>query len=294
VPFSLFVGAFLSVPVNAQSRTVSVGDAVINYEINGTGDLLVLIHGWSQDLTIWDDQAKAFAPHYRVIRYDRRGFGKSTGFADATADPDDLRILLDSLGIRSAFLLGISAGSRTVLNFAVAFPDRVRGMVVYGQAPIPGFNPMPPTPVAAFRDIALKHGLDSVGKAIRAHPLSWMPPERPELQELLTAQWARYSGRDLLEPRPESGRVPHARLDQVASLRVPTLVISGDHDLPLYLLVGDTLVRRIQGAQRVLIRNAGHGAHFAQPAEFNAVVLRFLSGIATRPSGFFSEARPRR
>lgn len=264
---------------HAQSRSVNVGDAVINYEITGQGEALVLIHGWAQDLTIWDHQAQEFGHQYRVIRYDRRGFGKSTGYADATVDPEDLRVLLDSLQIRSAILLGLSAGARAAVNFAVAFPDRVRALVIYGLAPIPGFTPAPegPTPVMIFRTIAQKHGLDSTGKALRAHPLSWIPPNRPELQELQKAQWSRYAGKDLLDPRPESGRVPHASLDQVALITVPTLVISGNHDLPLFTQVGDTLVRRIKGARRAMIANAGHGAHFAQPAQFNAAVLQFLA-----------------
>ena len=273
-----------SATTQAQSRSVSVGDAVIHYEITGEGAPLVLIHGWSQDLTIWDGQVRDFARNYRVIRYDRRGYGKSTGDSDQTADPDDLRILLDSLGVRAAYILGLSAGSRAALNFAVAFPDRVKGLVLYGQAPIPGFAPMPegPTPVMIFRDIAQKHGLDSAGKFVRAHPLSWMPPGRPELKELLRAQWARYPGRDLLHPRPESGRVPPARLDQVGAIKAPTLVVSGDHELPLFLQVADTLVRRIPGARRVVINGGGHGAHFAQPAQFNAAVLSFLSEVDRR------------
>jgi len=279
VPFSVLLGVLISLPASGQSRSLNVGDAVINYEITGTGDVLVLIHGWAQDLTIWDHQAPEFGHHYRVIRYDRRGFGKSTGYADATADPDDLRILLDSLQIRSAILLGISAGARAAVNFAVAFPDRVKALVIYGLAPIPGFTPMPegPGPVAVFREITQNHGLDSAGKALRAHPLAWMPPNRPDLQVLLKEQWARYTGKDLLDPRPESGRVPHAHLDQVATIIVPSLVVSGDHDLPLFIAVGDTVVSRIKGAKRTMIANAGHGAHFAEPKQFHAAVLQFLA-----------------
>jgi len=279
----LIVGALASGGHQSQSRSLNVGDAVINYEITGTGAPLVLIHGWAQDLTIWDDQVREFSKQYRVLRYDRRGFGKSTGFADASADPADLRVLLDSLGMSSAFVLGLSAGARAALNFTVAFPERVRALVLYGQAPIPGFTPMPsgPTPVMVFRDIAQRYGLDSAGKALASHHLSWTPPGRAEVQELLRKQWTRYSGRDLLDPRPESGRVPHAHLDQVATIRVPTLVVSGDHDLPLFLAVGDTLVGRIPGAKRVIISDGGHGAHFAQPARFNRAVLTFL-GEATR------------
>jgi 3-oxoadipate enol-lactonase len=265
-------------PASAQSRTLNVGDATINYESRGEGTALVLIHGWAQDLTIWSEQVPAFERHYRVIRYDRRGYGKSTGRADATRDPDDLRLLLDSLGVRSAILLGLSAGSRAALNFAVAYPDRVKALVLYGQAVLPGFTPMPegPTPVVVFREIAQKQGLDSAGRALMAHQLSWIPSDRPDVADRYRALWSTYSGKDLLDPQPESGRVPHANLDQLATLRVPTLVVSGDHDLPVFIAVGDTLVRRIPGAQRLIIGNAGHGAHFARPTQFNDGILQFL------------------
>lgn len=269
-----------------RSGSVNVGDATINYEISGQGAPLVLIHGWAQDLRIWDQQVRAFSPRYRVVRYDRRGFGRSTGHADASADPDDLRILLDSLDLRSAAVLGLSAGSRAALNFAVAFPDRVSALVLYGQGPVAGFRPMPegPDPVAMFRDVARTHGLDSLGRLIQAHPLAWMPPEQPQLQDSLRAAWARYEGRDLLDPQPPSGRVPEARIDQLAAIRVPTLIITADHEMPLFRQVADTLVRRIPGARLVEITNGGHGSHFAQPEQFNAAVLAFLAeALPTAP-----------
>jgi pimeloyl-ACP methyl ester carboxylesterase len=268
-------------PASAQSRTINVGDATINIEIAGEGAPLVLIHGWAQDLTIWDEQVPVFAKNYRVIRYDRRGYGQSTGHSDPSSDPDDLRVLLDSLNIRAAYLLGLSAGSRAALNFAVAFPERVSALVIYGQALVPGFTPVPqgPTPLMVFRDIAQKHGLDSAGRALMAHPLTWSPPDRPDVRARFETLWRNYSGRDLLDPQPESNRVAHANLDQIATLRIPTLVVSGDHDLPLFLAVGDTLVRRIPGAQRLIITNAGHGAHFARPMQFNDTILRFLQKV---------------
>ena len=276
------LAALAPIPGHAQTSRVNVGDAVIHYQITGNGPPLVLIHGWAQDLTIWDDQVREFSRQFRVLRYDRRGYGRSTGHADPTADPDDLRILLDSLGIRQAHVLGLSAGSAVALNFAVAFPQRVRALVLYGQTPPSGFMPEVPGPVVAFREIARTHGLDSVGKALRSHPLAWMPPDRPELEEMIKAQWARYDGRDLLDPRPPSGRVAAARMDQLGGIRAPTLLISGDHELPLLQQVADTLVRRIPGAKKVVITDGGHGAHFAQPARFNAAVLAFLAEAARR------------
>src|SRR5688500_643592 len=163
---ALAVIAAASGGMAAQTAWVNVGDATIHYELTGQGPTIVFIHGWAQDLDIWGDQVAAFAPSYRVLRYDRRGYGKSTGHADPTADPDDLRILLDSLGIRSATVLGLSGGSRAALNFAVAFSDRVHALVLYGQGPPEGFEPMPPGPRPGelFGPIARKHGLDSLRK----------------------------------------------------------------------------------------------------------------------------------
>jgi pimeloyl-ACP methyl ester carboxylesterase len=258
---------------------VNVGDATLRYELSGRGTPLVLIHGWAQDLSIWDDQVREFSPQYRVLRYTRRGYGASTGNADPTADPDDLRILLDSLRIESAHVLGLSAGSATALTFAVAFPDRVRALLLYGQVPPEGFVPLPelPPPVVVFSEIARRHGIDSLRTAVLTHPLVWMPPEKPELRELLRKMMASYDGRDLLDPRPPSGRVPPVRMDQLGQIRAPTLLISGDHELPFLQQVSDTLARRIPSARKIVITNAGHGAHFAQPEQFNAAVLRFLA-----------------
>lgn len=267
-----------SVDTDAQTRQVNVGDATINYELTGQGSTIVFIHGWAQDLDIWRDQVAAFAPSYRVLRYDRRGYGKSTGHADPTADPDDLRILLDSLGVRSAIVLGLSGGSRAALDFTVAFPDRVHALVLYGQGPPEGFQPMPPGPRPGelFGPIARKHGLDSLRKFFASLQGGWEPPNRPDYRERVDRVWSRYDGRDLLDPRPPSGRVPRARMDQLEHIRVPTLVIVGDHDRPLQRLVADTLSRRIPNARKVVIRDGGHGAHFAQPERFNAALLDFL------------------
>ena len=92
--------------------------------------------------------------------------------------------------------------------------------------------------------------------------------------------WSRYDGRDLFKPGPPSGRVSPARIDDLAKVRVPTLVVVGDHELPLFRLVADTLTRRIPNARQVVITDGGHGAHFAQPERFNAALLEFLASVS--------------
>jgi pimeloyl-ACP methyl ester carboxylesterase len=267
-----------------QLKTVNVGDATINYESTGQGRAIVWIHGWAQDLTTWDDQVAAFSPKYRVIRYDVRGFGESGGHADLSADPDDLRVLLDTLGIRSAYVVGLSRGATVALRFAVAFPDRVAALVLYGAPPPDGFQPRPPGPriVEVFAQIARTHGLDSLGKVVYASPLVWKRPDQPGQEAQFQKFWARYRGRDLLDPRPESGRTPPARVDQLNQIRIPTLVIHGDHEMPLFQMVADTLVRRIPNARKVVIKDGGHGAHMYQPALFNKALADFFEEVDGR------------
>ena len=260
---------------------INVGDAMLTYASTGAGRPIVFIHGYAQHLGIWDDQVAAFAPRYRVIRYDVRGFGESSGHADPTANPEDLRLLLDGLGIRKAHIVGLSMGADIALRFAVLFPDRVDGLVLYGPPPTPDA----PQPTELFElfsklpDLAKTHGLDTVGKLIIESPLAWMPPDRPELKQALYREWQKYEGRDLLDPRPPSGRTPDIDLRRVSGIRTPTLVVHGDHEIPTFRAFADTLVRRIPNARKVVITDGGHGAHFAQPEQFNQALRAFFQSL---------------
>jgi pimeloyl-ACP methyl ester carboxylesterase len=74
-------------------------------------------------------------------------------------------------------------------------------------------------------------------------------------------------------------------MEDLAKIRVPTLIIVGDHEVPLFRLVADTLTRRIANARQVVIADGGHGAHFAQPERFNAALLEFLTSISRPADG---------
>lgn len=94
--------AALLLPINgslaAQARTLHVRDDTINYDVAGKGPAVVFIDGWTHNISIWDDQVAACESRYQVVRYDSRGFGRSTGFANA-------------------------------------YPNRVAGLVLYGAFP---------------------------------------------------------------------------------------------------------------------------------------------------------------
>lgn len=283
----LVVGAILlvwSTRCNAQTGSVAVGDSRIYHEVAGTGTSVVFIHGWANDARAWDDQFDVFAKAFRAIRYDRRGFGRSTAVPDLTADPMDLKVLLDSLGVSTAHLVGHSAGARLALAFALAFPERVRGLVLYSSGPPSGFamSPEEAAGLASMPAIAGRHGLDSLGKFVMAMPAFHVPTERADVRRRIAAIWSAYSGRDLLEDYPLFGRTALASVDQLASVNAPTLIVVGDSDGALFHRIADTLAVRISGARRVTLPGGGHVVHMLQPARFNDAVVAFLAEVDHR------------
>src|SRR5262245_49732283 len=100
------------------------------YEMAGSGDPLVLIHGMTLDTRMWDDQFEPFAQQYRV-RYGARGFGKSAlpTAEKPYAHTDDLKALMTHLDIARAFILGLSMGGGIALDFAVAHPEATEALI---------------------------------------------------------------------------------------------------------------------------------------------------------------------
>jgi pimeloyl-ACP methyl ester carboxylesterase len=267
--------------LGAQTRTLNVGGGTaINYEVTGRGPTVVFIHGWSHNLSVWDDQVPAFKTRYHVVRYDSRGFGRSTGFADESEEPHDLLVLLEALHVKKAYIVGHSRGGSVALRFAAAYPNRVAGLVLYGAFP-EGF-PAPPEVGQMFGSlptVAKQNGLDSVGKLILASAIAWVPAGRTDVTDRYRRLWGSYAGKDLLDPHAESGRVAMPQISQYPNVKVPTLVIIGDHEAPFIAAAADTLAAHIPGAKKVVIPNAGHGAHFAQPASFNSALMDFFYDV---------------
>ncbi len=265
----------------AQTRWLNVGDAVINYDVTGRGRTIVFIHGWTHNKSVWDDQVPVFSKRYRVLRPESRGFGGSTGFADVSVEPLDLLVLLEALRIDHAYIVGHSRGGEVALRFAAAYPDKVDALVLYAAAPPAGFV-YPPELGPLFGSlpgVAKQYGLDSVWKLLMTTGIAWAPPGRTDVNERLRKLWASYSGKDLLDPHPPSNKVPLPDIARLSTLRVPTLVIIGDHEMPFIAAAADTFANRIPNAKKVVIPNGGHALHLAQPTAFNGALLDFFNDV---------------
>jgi pimeloyl-ACP methyl ester carboxylesterase len=251
--------------------------ARLRFRDQGEGPAVVLLHGWTLDLEIWEPQASGLARGLRVIRPDRRGFGLSTGTPDAAADTTDLEALLDHLRVAQAALVGMSQGARAALAFALRHPGRVPALVLDG----------PPGAAAGlatgggddysfdeFRRLAQSAGLEAFRDAWSGHPLMRLQAGDAGARELLARVLARYPGRDLLAgaPAPAPAIAPAV----LGGLAMPVLVVNGEFDTRRRLLAGDHLCRVLPRAERALVPGAGHLANLDNPAAYNEVIRSFL------------------
>ncbi len=121
-------------------RSLPVEGAVLQYEVAGTGPAVVLLHGWAHSLESWHYLFPDLAETYTTLRFDRRGFARSSGMPDTSLDPLDVQVLLDSLGIEKTVVVGHSQGANSALRFALEFPERLSGLILLGSGPPSGLG----------------------------------------------------------------------------------------------------------------------------------------------------------
>ena len=111
------------------SGLVDVEGASLYYEVFGAGSPVVLLHGAAVDHRVWDEQVVPLAHAHTIVRYDLRGTGRSTAGAGGT-HTDDLKALIDHLGFQRSALVGQALGARIAIDFAIAYPDAVRALIL--------------------------------------------------------------------------------------------------------------------------------------------------------------------
>jgi 3-oxoadipate enol-lactonase len=257
-------------------RELQVPGARLRYRDEGAGRAVVFVHGWTLDLDIWEPQA-TLAAELRVVRYDRRGFGLSTGQPSLTQDVSDLGTLLSVLGIASPLLVGMSQGARVVLEFAARHPAFVRGLVLDGAPPLldSATGAAEDPPLEALRQLATRDGLDAFRRAWSMHPLTQLVTGDARMRTLLARILARYPGNDLLADSLPRETIDSQLLD---AIRVPVLIVNGARDTETRRCAGAALRNALTTAELVLIPDAAHLPNLDAPVEYN----QLMSGFARR------------
>lgn len=247
-------------------------------DTGGTGVPIVLLHANTGTVDIWEPQFPAFSrAGYRVIAFDRRGWGRSVPNPATGPQPgtvaDDLEALAVHLRLPRFHLVGTAGGGFVALDYASAFPQRVLSLVVAASSGgieeeqemdalrdrlrFPGFTSTP----TEFRELGVSYRAAQPDGVRR-----WVEIERRAQQPGAVSQ-------------PFKSTQTFAKLATVA---VPTLILAGGADLLAPPAMMQLLVKRIPSAQFVVVPDAGHAVAWEQPDAFNTIVLQFIARPHTR------------
>lgn len=287
---SLFEGAIVTPtganpsPIPGAERDVdqyfTTDDARLRYRDEGHGPPVLMVHGWTLDLEMWEPQVAVLCDAFRLIRFDRRGFGLSSGRPSVAQDIADIGSLCDHLAIGRVALVGMSQGVRAVMGFALAAPERASCMILDGP-PDCGRDPLSAddeVPIGYYRGVARSRGMGALRRELATHPLLSLRTSDPRMHEILSAMIMRYPGNDLVEPSVTPGAPAGSSL--IGSINMPVLVITGDHDLASRTRAANDLAGQLRTAVRVVIQASGHLPNLDNPTGYNAVVRRFLEQYA--------------
>jgi len=244
----------------------------------GDSPALLLLHGWALDADLFELFVLAARHQLRLLRFDRRGYGRSSGEPALPTDVDDAIAVLDAAGIGRCAVLGMSQGARVAAAVARRAPDRVSHVVLDGAPALRGLadeEHEPELPLERLRrfaredDTALRAELSTL-------PLLRLARPHAEAESLLRAQILRYPASDLrttTAPPPPPG-FPGGR----AELAQPVLVLNGAHDSPARLRIGRRLAQVLPHARREVLPQAGHLAALDDPEGYARAVIAFVSG----------------
>jgi pimeloyl-ACP methyl ester carboxylesterase len=267
---------------------IDLGDAQLYYEEAGHGAPLVLLHGHSFDCRMWNPQLAELAQHYRVIRYDMRGYGRSSLPVEGQEflHANDLYRLLQALHIARAHLVGLSLGGFVAVDFMALHPEATRSVVSCSGSIYP--RPGPDQPITEA-EIARRRteiaqlqatGLESYKEKWLASLLQASGPQQANAAALLrrmVRDWSMWQPLHV-EPRVLLGTslVPRLRAHPV---RVPLLLLAGERESAARRRDNDTLQALVPGAQTAVLPHAGHVANLDNPAAFTRAVLQFLANL---------------
>jgi 3-oxoadipate enol-lactonase len=246
-------------------------------EIAGKGDNIVLLHDGLVNHRIWDEQFPVLAKNYRVIRYDRRGYGKSSDPQEKYSHIDDLYQVFTQLNIDKAIIFGMSSGGGLAIDFTLKYPEKVSGLVLVGSV-VGGFGYTSHmyTRGGNFNPQTLNSDHEKINKYF-----------------IIDDPYEIYSGNisakekvmKLLPYLVRNNRVSTRPPDRVAvrflsEIKVPTLILVGEFDIPDVHALAGAINAGIPNSKREIIPKSGHLIPIEQPALFNESVMNFLSKLA--------------
>ena len=261
----------------------------IHYEDHGAGKPVVLIHGWPLSGRSWEAQVPALiGAGYRVITYDRRGFGQSSqpwsGY-DYDTFTADLHALITALDLHDATLAGFSMGGGEVARYLATHGSARISKAVFAGAVPPFLYKSPDNPEGGLDGATVAQFLGGVTADRLAFLDSFTTGFFSAGGKLVVSEAQRVHAREIASFASPQGTLDCIRAfaytdfrADLAKIKVPTLVIHGDADAIVpFEVSGARTHKAIAGSRLKLIKGGPHGFNLSHAAEFNQALLEFLA-----------------
>jgi pimeloyl-ACP methyl ester carboxylesterase len=268
--------------------TVRVKDIDMYHEEHGSGEPLLLIMGWGGNAATWKPQIPGLAEQYRVIAFDNRGVGRTTAPEEPYTTSQmaaDTVGLLDALNLPDAHVFGISMGGMIAQEMALAYPQRVRTLILGCTSPgskRAAGSTLLQRDLREFRDTSEKSTQD----------VQWFSEF---LKRLWSDEALAQADGHLQDFILSLIRIPsqihglrgqaaaiaaHDTYRRLSQIRQPTLVIAGDEDPLIDPRNSIILSKRIPGAELHYFSGLKHAFHLEQPEQVNSVIVDFIGRVS--------------
>ena len=246
----------------------------IYYVIAGSGAPLVFIHDGALSSEVWDGQVAYFKACRRVVRYDRRGYGNSPPAKSPFSNIEDLRAVIQATRSEGAVLVAGSMGGMLAIDYTLQYPQDVSGLVLVG----PIVSGLPLSDHFNERMRALMGTTSTMTIRNFSDDRYVLGPNsdglRPAFAKLMLKSKAALETDPVLFAAAWQPKRP--ALANLHEIKVPTLILAGEYDIPDVHAHSGAIEAGIVGAKRLVVSDAGHLIYFEQPETFNRLLAEFL------------------
>jgi len=266
--------------VEIRTGFATVGNGKMYFEMAGTGKPLLLLHSGIADHRMWAGQCREFSRHFQVIMPDFRGYGKSPAPDESFHHYEDIHALIQHLRFTSVNVAGCSLGGKMAIEMAIAYPEMVSRLILIA----PGMSGYEYRDKETLAKDSTLEGLIASGKreevadmlvdiwvvGLKRHREAVDSAARALVREMILDNYASVTDK-YPETPPEFDL-----MSRLVEIRVPTLVMIGDSDLPDMQSISQLVADRIRGAKRLLIPGAAHLPNLENGVLFSQSVIDFL------------------
>lgn len=267
---------------------MSVDGLDIHYKERGGGFPVVLIHGYTGNLRNWALQVRSLSERYRTISPDLRGHGLSARPSRPEAYTldvlaADVHALLRALSVTECYLVGHSMGGMVAQEFVLRYPETVAALVLVDTAAdVPGSIPWEER--LRLIELARREGMEAVFEdMLNSSPLiPAIAKENAEYVDRWREQFLMTSVEAYVYCAQTVANRPPV-LEDLARVRVPTLIVCGALDEPL-LEPSRRMHQRMDGSELVIVEGCGHTPALEKPSEFADALLSFFARVDAQRS----------